>query len=171
MLGGMPKRSTARLYGLLAIIALSTPLALAVETGLRLLIFPPEFAEVRIFLRPYITPWMWLMTPAALVMTGVGFPLHRLLVRKNLSRFKPEKRTAKRIEDANFDSLMLSTSAPQVPALVSTFGFMLGSELLPVLLAIVAATMGVLSLGLVLRPSKMQADIEAQATDASRTPE
>jgi len=148
----MPARSMTHVVGLLAIVAASTPLALAVETGMRLLLFPPEFEELRTFLRPTITPWVWLMTPVAVVTTGAGFVIHRRLVAAELGKLPEAERTPEASAAANFDALMLSTSAPQVPALLSVFAFMLGSELLPVCAAIGVATIGVLSLGLALRP-------------------
>ena len=138
-----------RRYGLLAIIGLSTPFALVVETGVRRLMMPPEFEQVRAWLRPDITPWAWVTVPLALVGTAVGFALQRWLARRELSkppRAGVDPETARR--KAEFEALMLSTSAPQIPALLATFAFMFGSALLPVLVSMGVATLGVISLGL-----------------------
>jgi len=141
--------SSGKRYGLLAVVALSTPLALVVETGLRSLIMPPEFEDVRRWLRSDVTPWAWAMAPAAVVATGLGFVLQRRLLGRALRIPKrPGMTEAAARERAELDALMLSTSAPQVPALVATLAFMVGAELLPVLVTVGVATVGVLSLGL-----------------------
>lgn len=145
-----------RVYGLLAFIAASTPLALAVETGLRRVFFPPDFADLRLLLRPILTPWMWWVIPTVIPMTVLGFGVQRFITRRQLSQIpSAEERSPDRIEAASFDALMLSTSCPQIPALISTFGFMFGSELRPVLVTIAVATIGVLSLGLTLPRATM----------------
>lgn len=137
-----------KFYGVLAIVACSTPLALVVETGLRRVMFPPEFDDVRMWLRPSITPWVWLAPVACVVAVPLGAKLQRWLVARELARLAPERRTqAARIE-AEFDALLLSTSAPQLPAVIATFAFMFGSALLPVVVAMLVATVGVLGLGL-----------------------
>ena len=132
---------------LLVLIAASTPLALAVETGIRHLILPPEFEQVRLWLRPRVTPWAWAMVPATVVATLFGLKLQRWLYRREHSRLLTRLDPAAAHDKAVFESLMLSTSAPQLPALAATIGFMLGSALLPVLVAIAVATAGVLVLG------------------------
>jgi|GEM_PF-1995290 len=146
-------------YGLLAIIGLSTPFALVVETGVRRVMMPPEFDEVRAWLSPEVTPYAWAMAPLAVVATGIGFFLQRWLVRRALR--KPLRAGMSRDEArqrAEFDALMLSTSAPQLPALMGTILFMLGSELTPVLVAMGVATVGVISLGLTMGRSGPDAD-------------
>ena len=136
-------------YGLLAVIGLSTPFALVVETGVRRLIMPPEFDEVRAWLSPEVTPYAWAMAPLAVLATAVGFFLQQWLVRRALR--KPPRAGMTRDQArqrAEFDALMLSTSAPQLPALLGTVMFMLGSKLDPVLVTMAVATVGVISLGL-----------------------
>jgi len=137
----------AKFYGVLAIVAMSTPLALAVETGLRQIIFPPEFDEVRMWLRPTITPWVWIATPACLLAIPLGAKLQRWLVARDLAKLPPERRTEQERIECEFDALLLSTSAPQLPAVLATLAFMFGSGLLPVIVAMVIATVGVLGLG------------------------
>jgi hypothetical protein len=137
----------AKTYALLAAIAVSTPLALAVETGMRILLFPPEFEELRMLLRPVLTGWMWTTPLLAALATLLGIKLQRWTVQRHLAKLPPDGRTPVAVKRAEFDTLMLSTSVPQVPALVATFGFTMGSALLPVVVAIVVATAGVLLLG------------------------
>jgi hypothetical protein len=138
----------AKFYGVLAIVACSTPLALAVETGLRQLIFTPEFDDVRMWLRPSITPWVWLAVPACVVAVPLGAKLQRWLVARDLAKLPPERRTEQERIESEFDALLLSTSAPQLPAVIATLAFMFGSGLAPVAVAMVVATLGVLGLGL-----------------------
>lgn len=137
----------AKFYGVLAIVACSTPLALAVETGLRQLIFPPEFDDVRMWLRPTITPWVWLAVPACVVAIPLGARLQRWLVARDLAKLPPERRTEQERIESEFDALLLSTSAPQLPAVLATIAFMFGSGLAPVAVAMAVATIGVLVLG------------------------
>jgi hypothetical protein len=136
--------------GLLAVVAVSTPLALAVETGLRVLLFPPEFEEVRMWLRPVITPWMWTASALAIGFTLLGLRLQKWFVARRMARLAEDKRTREAEAKAHFDALMLSSSCPQIPALLATFGFMVGADLLPVVVAIAIATTGVLTLGAIL---------------------
>jgi hypothetical protein len=143
--------SARQTWGLLAIVAISTPLALVVETGLRALLFPPDFEEVRAWLRPAITPWVWLMPVLAALSTLLGLRLQRWYAARQFAALAPRNQTDDGWAAANFDALMLSTSAPQVPALIATVAFMLGSELTPVLVAIATGTAGVLVQGLTRR--------------------
>jgi len=137
----------AKFYGVLAIVACSTPLALAVETGLRQIIFPPEFDEVRMWLRPSITPWVWLTVPVCVLAVPLGARLQRWLVARDLAKLPVERRTEQGRIESEFDALLLSTSAPQLPAVIATIAFMFGAELLPVVVAMIIATLGVLGLG------------------------
>lgn len=142
--------SRKQTFGLLAIVAISTPLALAVETGLRYLMFPPEFEDVRMWLRPVVTAWTWPASAFAIAFTLLGFKLHKWFVARRLAKLPEDKRTPQAEAKAHFDALMLSSSCPQIPALVATFGFMLGAELLPVVVAIAISTIGVMTLGAIL---------------------
>lgn len=143
---GMP---AAKRYGLLAVIGLSAPIALAFETGIRRLMMPPEFSDVRAWLSPDVTPWAWAMAPAAVVGTALGFGLQRWLIARARKTPPPRGVTAEEARDRlEFDALMLSTSAPQVPAVLATLMFMVGAKLTPVLITMAVATGGVISLGL-----------------------
>lgn len=137
----------AKLYGVLAVVAISTPLALGFETGLRLLLFPPGFEDVRMWLRPSVTPWMWLTPVACALATFVGYRLQSWLVAQRLAKLPEKERTAEARGAAELDALLLATSAPQLPAVVATLGFMAGSQLTPVVVAMAVATLGVLLLG------------------------
>lgn len=139
--------SRTKLYGVLTLVAVSTPLALALETGLRRIMFPPDFDEVRMWLRPSITPWVWLAPLAAAVAIPLGAKLQRWLVARSMDALPPARRTAHERAECEIDALLLSTSVPQVPAVLATMAFMLGSALVPVVAAMVVSTAGVLGLG------------------------
>jgi len=140
--------SRARQYGVLAIICLSTPLALGVETVLRRVMMPPDFEAVRAWLSPTLTPWAWATVPLTAVATGLGWWLLRVLKRRELNKRRPGLTESEARARAEFEALMLSTSAPQVPAVMATMLFMMGASLVPVLVAMGVAMLGVLSLGL-----------------------
>jgi hypothetical protein len=140
-------RTRGKTYAILAIVAVSTPLMLAVETWLRQRLLPPEFEEVRAWLREDLTPMAWgtvLLVPFA---TFIGLRLHRWYVARELARLPPDRRTEENSARVRFDALMLSTSAPQLPALAATVLFMFGAALGPVLVSLGMATLGVLVLG------------------------
>ena len=89
------------------------------------------------------------MAPAAVVATGLGFFLQRWLVARSLKKPRDPRLTPEQARDsAEFDALMLSTSVPQIPALLSTVAFLFGARLTPVLVTVCLATVGVISLGL-----------------------
>ncbi|MCH9682164.1 MAG: hypothetical protein K0V04_12070 [Deltaproteobacteria bacterium] len=143
--------SRTRLYGLLGLIALSTPLSLAVESLIRRLLLPPEFDQVRVWLAPTLTPWAWGMVPLTVATTALGWWLFSSLARRELRRARPGLTPAQARAKAQFEALMLASSAPQVPAVAATVLFMFGASIVPVAVAMVTATAGVLSLALWLR--------------------
>lgn len=136
-----------RALRIIAIVAVSTPLAVVFETLLRRWMMPPEFEEVRAWWEPSVTPWMWPMPPLALLGIPLGFALQRWLVRRNLARLPEHRRTPDVESKAVLDAMLLSTSVPQVPAVIATMGLLVGSKPLPVLLATAVATAGVLVIG------------------------
>jgi hypothetical protein len=160
--------STRQTWAMLAVVAVSTPLALAVETLLRTLLFPPDFEEVRTWLRPTLTPWIWLTPILAAIATLGGLRLQRWYAARQLAALPPAKQTDEARAAADFDALMLSTSVPQVPALMATLGFMLGSAIAPVLAAIAIGTAGVLVQGFALGRRGSRADRLHHAGDLRR---
>jgi hypothetical protein len=131
----------------LGLIALSTPLALAVESGLRRLMMPPDFEAVRSWLSPTLTPWAWATVPATLVTTCLGWWLYGVLSRRELRARRPGLTEEQARAKAEFEALMLASSAPQVPAVAATMLYMLGADLVPVVGSMLGATLGVVSLG------------------------
>jgi len=149
--------TSSKTYGILALIAVSTPAMLGIESMLRWLMLPPEFEQIRAWLGPSITPYVWGLAAAAAVAAPIAFRLQRVLVRRTLAR-QSLAHQEEGIEDkARFDALILSTSVVQVPALLAAICYLLGAALLPVVVAIVVATIGVIAQGIALRPSRAAA--------------
>lgn len=131
----------------LGLIAVSTPLALGFETAARRVIMPPDFALLRDFLRPTLEPVAWALCVLSVLACLGGVALQHWLVQRLVARLPPgqdgpEARGRKRVE-----ALYLSTSVPQVPALLATFLFTLGAPLLPVAVNLALATAGVVLQG------------------------
>lgn len=143
----MPLRQQTWL--MLGLVATSTPLALFVETGLRRIMFPPEFDEVRAFLQPALTLPTWTLLGLVALMTLLGMRGQSRRVERRMAARPPEQRTPQAREKEHLDSLVLFTSLPQVPAILATFCYMFGAPLLPVVANLVAATLGVMLVGAV----------------------
>lgn len=137
---------------MLSLTVLAAPAALGFETLLRALLFPPDFEIFREFLRPVLTPLAWVLglIAAAASLAGLAF-----------QRASAEKRIARLPRDADDDArygqvlgvFMLTAAIPQVPAILSTFAFMFGASLLPVLVGVGLCSAGVL--GQALRVSSL----------------
>lgn len=141
----------ARTHGVLVLVALSTGLALGVETAVRRLMMPPELEQVRAWLSPTLEPWAWGMVPLTGLASAGAWWLYGVLVRRALSRARPGLTPAQALARAELDAAILASSAPQLPAVAGTMLFMMGAPLLPVGVAMGVAVLGVLSLGLRVR--------------------
>jgi hypothetical protein len=121
------------------LIALSAPLALAIETLFRVhvlgRIIGPALDEVRSHFSPTTTRVAWVMVGVTVVAGLLGLVATRAALRK-LAR---EPDTAQRMRRL-IDRTLLLTSIPQVPAVFATFCFTAGAELLPVLVSMVIST-------------------------------
>lgn len=136
---------------MLLLVALSTALALAVETAVRRLMLPPEFEQVREWLSPTLEPWAWGTVPLTALAGVTGWWLYGRLVRRGIARAKPGSDPERTRARAELDAAILASSAPQVPAVAATMLFMMGAPLRPVLVAMGVAVVGVLSLGVRVR--------------------
>jgi ABC-type sugar transport system permease subunit len=132
------------------LIAVSVPIALAIETGFRqLVLLPmigPELHELREFYWPALTDELrraaltrtaWVLVGVTVLAGALGVALLRRAARRE--RDLAELR----------DRLLLLTSIPQVPAILATLCFAFGSSLLPVLISMAISTAFVLAQGLV----------------------
>lgn len=137
------KRKKGGATFLLLITVIAAPLAFALESALRALLFPPEFEDMRWYLRPTTSVVAWLLLGVALLTSIAG---QRVLVRtvdKRLAALGEEARQDQR-QQAIVGTFLLTSSLPQIPALLATLASMFGSELLPVALAVAVASLGVL---------------------------
>lgn len=133
-------------FALLALIALSTPLALVLEAGMRRYLMTAQMLEFREWLGPQITPWAWGLVGLAgmSVMGALGLqPWAYASVQRRLER-EQKVPVEQRPERARFETLMIVASIPQVPALLATAAQMFGAEQLPTLLCVGIGTAGVL---------------------------
>jgi len=139
------RRST---WVILVLITLSTPLALVVETVLRRIMFPPEFEEVRAFLRPSLELPTWSLLSLVVLMTFLGLRAQQRRITRRMAARPPEEQTQHYRDKETLDSLVLFTSLPQIPAILAAFCFMFGASLVPVLANMALATAGVIWVGL-----------------------
>lgn len=144
---------------LLYLTVLAAPAALAFETALRKLLFPADFEEVRSLLEPLLTPVGWLIGGVAAVASLVGLVLQRRMAEKRVARL-PE-RTADACYREVFGVFLLTTAVPQIPAILSTFMFMFGASIVPVLVAV-----GIASLGVVAQAARIPSLADALAVSA-----
>lgn len=144
----MSKR--AQVLVLVVATVIAAPVALAFETLLRTLLFPPDFELVRLFLEPVMTPIAWLLVAIATTAGIAGVLLQPRLVARKLARFGGHATSAQR-ETALNQVFMLTASIPQIPTIASTFAFMFGASLVPTLVGVAICTISVLAQGLALR--------------------
>lgn len=129
---------------LLWLTIVAAPAALAIETGLRLLLFPPEFELIRELLNPYLTIVAWLVALIAGVGAWVGLIVQRRVVHKRIAKLPEEANTLERRHQVAIGVFLLSTAIPQIPSIVATFCFMFGASIVPVLVAIALTSIGVI---------------------------
>ena len=133
--------SNTKNQAVLWLTVLAAPVALGFETLLRSLIFPSEFQLFREFLRPYLTPFGWALTAVIGLASVAGLSLQARFTRRSLERLpadRPDQRYG-----AAFAVFLLTTALPQIPTLLSTFAYMFGSELAPVLTGVGICSIGV----------------------------
>ncbi|PRQ07977.1 hypothetical protein [Enhygromyxa salina] len=130
------------------LIALSVPIMLGVETLLRVYVLGPVYgpliAELRGIYWPELTDEViagrttnaaWILIGVTVVAGCVGLVLLRGVIRR-ASAATGERPTADKIRD----TLLLMTSIPQVPGLLSTLCLAGGAELMPVLICVGVST-------------------------------
>lgn len=132
---------------LLGFITISTPLALAVETYLRAIMFPPEFEEVRMYLRPSLEVPVWSLLSLVALTTYLGINRMKGRIERRMAKRPESEQTQHYRDKETLDSIVIFTSLPQVPAIMATFCFMFGAPLTPVIVNMAVATLGVLVVG------------------------
>lgn len=127
---------------MVVLTAVAAPVALGFETVLRELVLPDRFEQVRMLLRPLLTPvgWGFAVLAALAGVAGVVWQ-QRLIARKEAQVGDHDEAR----QSARMGAFLLAASVPQLPAIFATLSFMFGSTLLPVLVAIGVSTLAVLA--------------------------
>ncbi len=132
---------------LLPLIALSSPLSLAVETGIRTVMFTDDMRELRLMVRDTLTPIAWGFVPVTVAASVLGVVVHRVALKRALAAAKLKVGRPDAEEDARLTALYVATSVPQLPALVATFLFTAGARFVPVMTTLLVAAAGVMLQG------------------------
>lgn len=143
---------------LLGLTILAAPGALAFETLLRTLLFPEEFELIREFLAPTLTPVAYVVAVLIALFAVVGVLLQKRLSTKRLAKLPAEADAGVRFR-AILGVFLLTSSVPQIPTILSTFAYMFGASLVPVLIGI-----GLCSVGVVVQAVRVSA-LSAPSTD------
>lgn len=133
-----------RTRALLFLTILAAPGALAFETLLRALLFDSDFELLREFLSPVLTPVAWVLGLVAAAASLGGLALQRSMAEKRLARL-PEGAGDEARYGQVLGVFLFTTAAPQIPAILSTFAFMFGASLVPVLVGVGICTLGVIA--------------------------
>jgi hypothetical protein len=132
---------------LLPLIALSSPLSLAVETALRTLLFTDNMRELRLLARETLTPIAWALVPVTAAAAVLGVFVHRAALRKTLADAALRAGKPDAEENARLTALYVATSVPQIPALAATLLLTAGARVEPVMLTLLVAALGVMLQG------------------------
>ncbi|AKF03765.1 hypothetical protein [Sandaracinus amylolyticus] len=134
---------------LVAATVLAAPIALAFESVLRWLLFPPDFEAVRAFLEPFLTPLAWLLVVISALAGIAGTFAQRTIAARRIAKLGAGA-TAVQIETVRNQVFLITASIPQLPTIASTFAFMFGASLVPTLVGVAIGTLSVLAQGVVL---------------------
>lgn len=132
---------------LLPLIALSSPLSLAVETAIRTALFTAEMRELRLMVRDTLTPIAWWFVPVTAAASVLGVLVHRVVLRRALASAARRVGDPDAEENARVTALYVASSVPQLPALVATFLFTAGARVEPVMVTLLVAAAGVMLQG------------------------
>lgn len=132
---------------LLPLIALSSPVSLAVETALRTLLFTDDMRALRLMARDALTPVAWGFVPLTAAASALGVWVHRVALRRALAAAARKTGNPDAEENARLTALYVATSVPQLPALAATFLFTAGARFEPVMLTLLVAAAGVMLQG------------------------
>lgn len=132
---------------LLPLIALSSPLSLAIETGVRTLLFTDDMRALRLMARDALTPVAWAFVPVTAAAAGVGVVVHRAALRRALAHAATRPDDPDAVENARLTALYVATSVPQIPSLLATFLFTAGARFWPVMITLLVAAFGVMLQG------------------------
>jgi hypothetical protein len=121
----------------------AVPAALAAETLLRWLLFPPELEALRAELRDVLTWVGWALVGVTAVTSWLAPRIQRRLTKRALRRIPEGMRTRERVELSRTGAFLLSSTLPQVPAISATLATMLGASYGPAITAAVIVTVAI----------------------------
>ena len=132
---------------LLPLIAISSPLSLAVETAVRTVMFTDDMRALRLMVRDTLTPVAWGFVPVTVAASVVGVLVHRAALRRTLALAALKVGRPDAEENARLTALYIATSVPQIPALGATLLFTAGARFEPVMITLLVAAFGVMLQG------------------------
>jgi|GEM_PF-1117494 len=154
----MSRSTQPSLRRLVPLIALTVPLALALETALRKLVVVPlvgaELEELREFYWPQwtapareaaLSELAWVLVGATVLAGLLGLVLARRAAGSHAAGSGAP--ASQSVRNKLRDQLLLLASIPQVPAILATLCFSCGARLLPVLISVAVSTAFVLGQG------------------------
>ncbi len=124
-------------WALVALTIAAAPAALALETLLRWLLFPPEMEALREIIGPTLTWVCWGLLLATALVGALSLPLFDRAVQRAVKRVPEPRRSGKLIRRKKTGAFMLVSSLPQIPVLLATVAVMLGASIVPTALAVV----------------------------------
>lgn len=133
----------ARRLALTAIIAISAPMSLALESVVRAYVMAPEAEELRQFFSPTLTLVAWGLAAATIPFGILGAVLRRIWVARLLIQHAAGE-LRKPLARLVLDRFLLSASIPQIPAIAATIVVMLGARMPPAIVAMVGSSAAIL---------------------------
>ncbi|PRP91822.1 hypothetical protein ENSA5_52600 [Enhygromyxa salina] len=143
---------------IVVLIAISVPMLLGIETLLRIHVIGPLYGPILTELRGYYWPELssellatratrlaWILIAVTVVAGIIGIALLHRTVRRATGGEAEEATPEAKVRD----TLLLMTSIPQVPGLISTLCLMVGGEPLPVLICVGVSTSFVVAQGFI----------------------
>lgn len=123
--------------------SVATPAACLFEWVLRTALFPRDFEEMRMLLRPYLVAPAWGLAVLTLLCALFALALQSRMTERSLAKLGPDERDGREGRKARTAAFLVATTFPQLSALASTFAFTFGAPFLPVAVSMAIATAGV----------------------------
>lgn len=134
--------------GIVAAIALATPIVVATEVLFRALL-PDVFQEMRAELEPTFTPVAWVLAALTVLAVPLAIWLQRRMYRAARSKLDlatGSRPSARALASARFEAFFVATSIPQLPAVFAALATFVGAQPLPAYGAVTVSMLAVLLL-------------------------
>jgi hypothetical protein len=126
---------------LLTVIA--APVALAVETLLRIFVLPGEIDDARWFFGPALTVVAWALAAVTLAFGVAGIALQQRLAARSVRKLPAGRRTPDLERRARLGAFLLAASIPQIPSIAATIAYTFGASIEPVIVCIGITTVAI----------------------------